>query len=164
MCHSVYNSSIIELEDNTLKLNSGPTGSGFDAGIINDRFQSSNDLGTGDVVADSSKENYALDSVSNNTITLPNTANANNDYYNQWWIKITSGTGSNQVRQIIDYDGTTKIATLDSNFTTNPSSSDTVNLYNKMNVAAAKKLFTVSILYLTLLQITYLIDKMYLWT
>ena len=39
-----------------------------------------------------------------------------------------------------------------------------VNLYNKMNVAAAKKLFTVSILYLTLLQITYLIDKMYLWT
>ena len=39
-----------------------------------------------------------------------------------------------------------------------------INLYNKMNVAAAKKLFTVSILYLTLLQITYLIDKMYLWT
>tara|TARA_B110000881_G_scaffold176979_1_gene161993 strand:+ start:324 stop:1229 length:906 start_codon:yes stop_codon:yes gene_type:complete len=39
-----------------------------------------------------------------------------------------------------------------------------VNLYNKMDVAAAKKLFTVSILYLTLLQITYLIDKMYLWT
>ena len=39
-----------------------------------------------------------------------------------------------------------------------------VNLYNKMNVAAAKQLFTVSILYLTLLQITYLIDKMYLWT
>ena len=31
-----------------------------------------------------------------------------------------------------------------------------VNLYNKMDVAAAKKLFTVSILYLTLLQITYL--------
>ena len=39
-----------------------------------------------------------------------------------------------------------------------------INLYNKMNVAAAKQLFTVSILYLTLLQITYLIDKMYLWT
>ena len=39
-----------------------------------------------------------------------------------------------------------------------------VNLYNKMNVPAAKQLFTVSILYLTLLQITYLIDKMYLWT
>ena len=39
-----------------------------------------------------------------------------------------------------------------------------INLYNRMNVAAAKKLFTVSILYLTLLQITYLIDKTYLWT
>ena len=39
-----------------------------------------------------------------------------------------------------------------------------INLYNKMNIAAAKKLFTVSILYLTLLQITYLLDKIYLWT
>ena len=28
---------------------------------------------------------------------------------------------------------------------------------------AAKKLFTVSILYLTLLQLTYLIDKIYIW-
>jgi len=38
-----------------------------------------------------------------------------------------------------------------------------INLYNKMNVDAAKKLFTVSILYLTLLQLTYLIDKIYIW-
>ena len=41
--------------------------------------------------------------------------------------------------------------------------SSNTDLYNKMNVAAAKKLFTVSILYLTLLQITYLIDKIYIW-
>ena len=38
-----------------------------------------------------------------------------------------------------------------------------INLYNKMNIGAAKKLFTVSIIYLTLLQLTYLIDKIYLW-
>ena len=38
-----------------------------------------------------------------------------------------------------------------------------INLYNKMDISAAKKLFTVSIIYLTLLQLTYLIDKIYLW-
>jgi heme O synthase-like polyprenyltransferase len=32
-----------------------------------------------------------------------------------------------------------------------------------MNIKAAQKLFTVSIIYLTLLQITYLIDKIYIW-
>ena len=38
-----------------------------------------------------------------------------------------------------------------------------INLYNKMDISASKKLFTVSIIYLTLLQLTYLIDKIYLW-
>ena len=38
-----------------------------------------------------------------------------------------------------------------------------INLYNKMDISAAKKLFTASIIYLTLLQLTYLIDKIYLW-
>ena len=38
-----------------------------------------------------------------------------------------------------------------------------INLYNKMNIKAAQKLFTVSIIYLTLLQLTYLIDKIYIW-
>ena len=38
-----------------------------------------------------------------------------------------------------------------------------INLYNKMDISSAKKLFTVSIIYLTLLQLTYLIDKIYLW-
>src|SRR6056300_466757 len=38
-----------------------------------------------------------------------------------------------------------------------------INLYNKMDISAAKKLFTVSIIYLTLLQLSYLIDKIYLW-
>ena len=128
---TTVNSTIIDIKDNTLKLNSGPTGSGYDAGVINQRYQISNDAGTGDVVTEVARENYELDASSDNTITLPNTASSDNDYYNQWWIKITSGTGIDQVRQITEYDGTTKIATLDSNFTTNPSSTDTVNLYNK---------------------------------
>ncbi|MBL6649133.1 MAG: protoheme IX farnesyltransferase [Flavobacteriaceae bacterium] len=38
-----------------------------------------------------------------------------------------------------------------------------INLYNKMNIKSAQKLFTVSIMYLTLLQLAYLIDKIYIW-
>jgi protoheme IX farnesyltransferase len=38
-----------------------------------------------------------------------------------------------------------------------------INLYNKMSTSAAKKVFISSIVYLTLLQITYLIDKIYIW-
>ncbi|KRO90183.1 MAG: heme o synthase [Bacteroidetes bacterium] len=38
-----------------------------------------------------------------------------------------------------------------------------INLYIKMSTSAAKKVFTSSIVYLTLLQITYLIDKIYIW-
>ena len=34
-----------------------------------------------------------------------------------------------------------------------------INLYNKMDISSARKLFYSSILYLTLIQIIYLIDK-----
>jgi hypothetical protein len=43
------------------------------------------------------------------------------DYYNGWWIKVTSGTGASQVRKIKAYDGATRIATIHS-------SSDQVNV------------------------------------
>jgi len=38
-----------------------------------------------------------------------------------------------------------------------------INLYNKRSTSAAKKVFTSSIVYLTLLQLTYLMDKIYIW-
>ena len=40
-------------------------------------------------------------------------------------IVITGGTGPNQVRQVIDYDATTKIATVDQAWATNPASGST---------------------------------------
>mgnify|MGYP000052669811 CR=1 FL=1 len=38
-----------------------------------------------------------------------------------------------------------------------------INLYNKMTTEAAKKLFTASVICLTLVQVIYVIDKMFLW-
>ena len=39
-----------------------------------------------------------------------------------------------------------------------------VNLYTKMTTESAKKLFTASVVCLTLVQIVYVIDKIYIWT
>ena len=43
-----------------------------------------------------------------------------NDYYNGMMVEIVGGTGVGQVRQITDYDGSTRICTVDTAWTTNP--------------------------------------------
>ena len=47
------------------------------------------------------------------TITLAAGASASDDAYNGRWIEITDGTGLGQMRLIQDYDGATKVATVD---------------------------------------------------
>lgn len=54
------------------------------------------------------------------TITLDAAASAVDDEYNGCYCLITSGTGAGQMRRISDYDGTGKVATLESNWTVNP--------------------------------------------
>lgn len=54
------------------------------------------------------------------TITLDASASAVDDFYNDQLIVITSGTGANQARQITDYVGSTKVATISPNWATNP--------------------------------------------
>lgn len=46
------------------------------------------------------------------TITLDASASAVDSYYNGMVIRLTSGTGIEQIRQIIAYNGTTKVATV----------------------------------------------------
>jgi hypothetical protein len=123
------------LKDNVLLLNSGPTGSS-DSGFIVQRYQQDNNIGSGDVVADIyPSETYGLPGQTGMTSTqikLTTGANAVNDYYTGWWIKVSSGFSNNQVRKITAYDGTTKVATLSSAwFNQNPALGDVVNLYNK---------------------------------
>jgi hypothetical protein len=70
------------------------------------------------------------------TITLDASASATNDLYNYNQITIISGTGAGQSRQITDYVGASKIATIGVNWTTNPSS-DSVFVITPLGVDAA---------------------------
>jgi hypothetical protein len=54
------------------------------------------------------------------TITLDSGASAVNDFYNGCLVKIVAGTGAGQRRWITDYVGSTKVATVDSNWITTP--------------------------------------------
>ena len=71
-------------------------------------------------------DNGNVAGATSNTITLASTASAVNGTYDNMSVYITSGTGLGQLRTISTYVGSTKIATLSSVWTTNPSPSDSV--------------------------------------
>jgi len=106
-------SQVVTVDDNIMVVNNAPSGAS-DGGLAIKRFQSANDLGTGEVVLDSPEDTGTVQNGDNTltTIHLDSTANVVNDYYNGWWVKITSGTGAGQVRRIKAYNGSTKIATI----------------------------------------------------
>jgi hypothetical protein len=55
------------------------------------------------------------------TITLASNSSAVPGFYNQYYVRIAGGTGvMNEVRQVLSYNGTTFIATVDSAWTTPP--------------------------------------------
>jgi hypothetical protein len=54
------------------------------------------------------------------------TLSTNNDFYNNCAIYIKSGTGAGGLNKIIDYNGSSKVITLESAWGTNPSTSDSV--------------------------------------
>jgi hypothetical protein len=133
--NSVYSTNTL-LSDNILVINSGPSGTS-DGGVLVQRYQLDNDIGDGDVVNDitNTEKTYIIPNQSGMTnleIKLSTLADSTDDYYIGWWIKITSGFSNNQVRKIIGYTGSTRIATIDAIWTTqNPSIGDSVNIYNK---------------------------------
>jgi hypothetical protein len=122
------------ISENVLVLNSGPAGS-KDSGFIVQRYQDDNDVGGGDVVNDALYTSNTIPNQAGMTdteIKFSTQASSSDDFYKGWWIKVASGFSNNQVRRIIAYNGTTKVATLSSAWTTqNPSIGDTVFLYNK---------------------------------
>jgi fibronectin-binding autotransporter adhesin len=125
------------LKDNLIVLNSGPSGS-KDSGFIIQRFQQDNNFGLGDVVNDTRYTEINLPSqfgILSNQLKLSSGASSADNFYTGWWIKIASGFSSNQVRKIISYTGSTRLATLSTSFDTqNPSENDNVYLYNKSYV------------------------------
>ena len=130
---TTINSTVTELDDNLITVNSGASGS-RDAGILFYRFQTENDTGLGDVVADTdSLEDTLPDqtAVTSTQIKLSTSASAVDEFYTGWYIMVTSGFSNNQVRKITAYTGATRIATVSAWTSQNPAISDTVNLYDK---------------------------------
>ena len=105
-------STTVTLEDNIFTVNNGP-GSVSDGGIGIKRYQDANNANGGSVITDTPIVT-GTSSIGNTftTINLGGGASAIDDFYNNWWVRITSGTGATQVRRVLDYDGITKIATI----------------------------------------------------
>lgn len=136
------------IEGNTLKIadnlpiigyNNNKTIQSRDIGILYQRYQKDNDNNLGDIINDTP----IFTNVIVSQITIPiiqikfsNSASSIDNVYNGYWIKITTGTNSGQIRQIINYNGSQRIATLSSAWTNvNPNTGDTVNLYNSSYIA-----------------------------
>jgi hypothetical protein len=106
---SSVDQQVVTIDDNIIVVNNAPYGTS-DGGIAIKRFQAANDSGTGEVVQDTPEESGTAQNGTTTSITFSNSASSENNYYNGWWVKITSGTGMNQVRRIKSYNGSTKIA------------------------------------------------------
>lgn len=69
------------------------------------------------------------------SITLDASASATTDFYVGSQVKLDSGTGAGQTRTITAYNGTTKVATVDRNWATNP---DATSVFTVINSDSAK--------------------------
>lgn len=143
---TTINTETLTVEDNIILLNSGNGELGIDSGLVIRRFQTPNNTGTGDVITSPTpiQESGAFQagSATPGTLVLGLHASDTDDFYNGWWVIVTSGTGINQVRRIKDYVGATKTATLyvtadntasfidGLDLVTAPALSDTYSLYS----------------------------------
>lgn len=133
--------STFKVNDNLpiIGYNNANTTSSRDLGILFQKYQISNDAGTGDIVSNGT---FVVDTIPSQTslnlnqLKLSNITSSVDNYYNGWWVKVITGTNINQTRQIISYNGSLRVATLDSDWTTqNPTTNDTVNLYGGQYVS-----------------------------
>ena len=127
-------SNTTTIGDNIIQLNSGPLGS-KDAGFMIQRFQQDNNVGSGDVVNDTL---YGIDTLpiqsgmTSVQIKLSTVASLLDNYYTGWYVKVSNGFSSNQVRKITSYTGSTRTATVSSAWSSqNPGAGDIVYLYNR---------------------------------
>jgi len=69
------------------------------------------------------KETQNCQGATQNTITLSSNSSLVDDYYSGAFIKIISGPGQGQIREILEYNGSTKVATIKGAWETLPTSS-----------------------------------------
>jgi hypothetical protein len=110
------------------------TNSSKDIATLYQRYQLPNDNGQGDVVNDNPTASDTIPAqiaVTLSQIVLSNAMSSVDNFYKGWWIKITSGTNTNQVRRILSYNGSLRVIGLETPFTTqNPILGDSVELYS----------------------------------
>ena len=145
------NTRTITLRDNIWYIHSNGEGApeGGYLGFFAHRFQKDNDRSTsgslsynpGDIEQDKRYIEFVLqnqdnlDTVILNQLRLPSSASPIDDFYKGWWIRIASGLSALQVRRIMSYNGTTKIATMSSEWNiSTPGQGETVHLFDKSHV------------------------------
>jgi hypothetical protein len=91
----------------------------------------------------------AVQSGTANTVRLAGNENSKNDFFKDYFIMIAGGKGAGQVQKIKAYNGTTKIAAVESNWHTQPDATSFYRLYRyeyKIEVtAAAENLKTIKV-------------------
>ncbi len=155
---TIIDTQTLVVEDNLIQLNYANGSLGIDSGIVVRRYQTANGSSAGNVVENSTNSDtfvpqesgaFQAGSATPGTLVLAANASASDDFYNGWWIRITSGTGSGQVRRIKDYVGSTQTATLyvtadntvspvfndGLDLVTAPAAADTYELYNQNSIA-----------------------------
>lgn len=73
------------------------------------------------------------------SITLAAGASATNGLYDPGLVRIISGTGAGQTRTIIDYNGTSKVATVDKDWRTNPDATSVYEIISAPNLMSTNE-------------------------
>jgi hypothetical protein len=126
---TTVNSATLEIADNIIIANAGPA-STKDAGFMVERYIS-------DVIGEDAEETSVdhggvAQAGTVSSITLGAGAHIDNDYYNGWYIVLTGGTGANAAGvEITDYNGTSKVATVDAWVGVTPGADTVYSLFNK---------------------------------
>lgn len=124
-------SQTVNVYDNLIVVNSSPI-TNRDAGILFQRYQIENDSGLGSIVNDDIPMLSSSILSSTNTTAVLNEGTLSDNEYINYFIKITSGDGINQVRKITGYIGSSKTITVNTPWTIQPIVGTTFNLYNKI--------------------------------
>ena len=118
----------VVVTDNRIILNAAPI-PGNDAGIFVCRYQVENDTCLGDVIQDVPQESGAVVSGTLSTVVLSPSIVHPDNYYRDWWIKISSGTGQCQVRKIKQYTAGSTTAIVNTDWTIAPDATSTYELF-----------------------------------
>lgn len=79
------------------------------------------------------------------SVTLKATESAVTDFYRGVWIHLTSGTGANQSRLCTAYNGTTKVATVDTAWATNPDNTTVYEIMTGADVSIGSSVVTTDV-------------------